>query len=250
MIAMLLAAVLLQDGFAKEADLLIPKLVHESLEERSSALERLKTLAKSDPSVARPLLQERLAAADDEHVKSGLRAALDVLPKLELKAFVAAAAHAGEVPAVRIRLRNISDTEVCVVRRLDASDLGWRYPKFTARILDPEGKDVTPRAEMRCLTMSRVDEGDFTALAPGAEFDPLGDGKHAIWTLDAWKPDRAGIWKVRIEVDYSAADEGEWQGGFPALKGGDIGARARALLARVPREKMVADVEVTVEPAK
>lgn len=251
MIALMLAAALLQDGLAKEFDALLPKLAAESLEERTNALERLKTLARADPSAARPLLRERLAAAADEQVKSGLRAALDSLPKLELKASVDGPVEAGRVPAVKIRLRNLSDGEVCVVRSLDASDCGWRYPKYTARILDPDGKDVTPKMGGRCGNMNAITEGDVSKLAPGVEFDPLGEGSFGIWALHQWKPDRPGVWKVGLIVDYSAADPDEWNGRLGAeLLGGPAGNGVRALLARVPKEKLTAEIEVKVEPAK
>ncbi len=249
LIPLLLSAFLLQDSLDAKVAALRPRLVAEDIETRAAATEELRKLALAAPAEARKVLRARGDAETDATAKAALLGALEAIPPLELKLSVDRPVKVGEQVAPTAKLVNASDREVLVVAALDASDVGWRYPKMTVTITDPDGKSFAPPVGGRCGNTNALQETDFKPLSPGSEFEPLGKGSFGHHPLSVWRPDRPGTWKLKLVVDYSAGDVDEWNGKWGRAPGGPS-AEIKALFARVPKFAFSAEAEFKVEAAK
>src|SRR5688572_11426964 len=69
---------------------------------------------------------------------------------LDLSIALEGRARLGQNVFFKVRIRNISDLEVDVVPSLDGSDVGMRYPLFTARIFGPDGEKIPFQDGGRC----------------------------------------------------------------------------------------------------
>lgn len=154
---------------------------------------------------------------------------------------------ADKIPRINVRLRNISDEEQAVVRSVDASDVGWRYPKYACEILDAVGKPETDgQRRYRCGNCNVLKSNDVKILKPGEEFDPFGPGSFDQSTLRSWKPHRAGVYTVRIVCDFSSSDPAEWNG---RIERAEVDPESVwELIRRVPKVKLEAKLEIDVKP--
>lgn len=245
MTSLLLTLCLLQDPLDATLDALLPKLAAESLEERSKALEHLKTLAKKDVLAARPVLKTRLSATTDLEVAAALRAALDSLPKLELRlALKDPWTVGGElklVPKLTARIRNVSDGEICLpaFRAME-----WLYPFEAVQfdLSDPEGRvHLKGRRFVKCgLAQRRIPTPeDFVKLAPGAETDYLAPVEGAPPHLFGWEPKSAGRFLLRVSFDWTAPTADD-----------RVPPEVRATYDKVLRERLSAELGIEVEEKK
>jgi len=143
----------------------------------------------------------------------------------------------------RIRIRNVSNGVVDVVPPLDGSDVGMRFPLYGVQLHGPDGRPVNWIRGGRCGNCNGIRRDEVIRLPPGEEMDmflqaPLG---HA---LSRWKPDREGKHRLTLTVDYSATDPAEWNGRLERVHAD--GAKVRALLAAVPRQRLVGTLEFDV----
>src|SRR5690349_15646597 len=61
---------------------------------------------------------------------------------LALSVVLEGEARVGQNTFFKVRIRNISNREVDVVPSLDGSDVGWRFPRFIARLWGPDGNPI------------------------------------------------------------------------------------------------------------
>jgi hypothetical protein len=243
---LLLALALIgQESLEKRLDEIVPRLAAEEIRERDAAVRELYKLVDAAGRKAREPVRARMKSATDASVRASLLSALRRLPALELKIDLDGEAIVGKPVAFKIRIKNIGDEEAAVVRSLDASDVRWRYPHFTAQIRGPEGKPVPMGGIGRCGYMNQLRAEDFAVLKPDEEFNPLGTGAFGIHQLSSWTPAAAGKHVVELSIDYSAEDPALWNGRMERHAG--IDETVRQLLARVPKVKLEAKVEFEVK---
>ena len=82
----------------------------------------------------------------------------------------------GEVPEIKVSIANNSGEDVYLVRRLDGSDVGWRYPRCNFEVLDSSRKPVSLKPMGRCGNMNLLKASDFVKVTAGAKFDLGGRG--------------------------------------------------------------------------
>jgi len=234
-----------QEDLAARIDDLIPRLASESVAERSAAQADLRRLVESNPKAARPLLKSRIASATDAEVRQALKASLDLLPALELEIELEGEARIDRPLALKVRIRNVSDEDRIVVRSLDGSDAGARYPRIEVQIVGPDGTNEVRPLAARGSDLKPLTPGDFIAVSPGKEMDPLGDGGAAHGVLKSWRPARAGRYTVTIGVDYTERNIGHWIG-TAAMQDSYLN-KLEGLLSRVPKLKFEAKTVVEVK---
>lgn len=136
-------------------------------------------------------------------------------------------AVAGQPLAFKIRIENVGDHDVIVVRCLEGSTSRLRYPLF--------GCTIRPGRSFRdpggCGVVSPLRAGDLTTLKPGESFDP------GLW-LNQWTPPSKGTYKVVFVCDYDCEDPALWQ---PASS--DLAEEIR----NVPKVELRAGIEVQVK---
>lgn len=74
-------------------------------------------------------------------------------------------------PNLRIRLRNVSERPLLVLRPLDGSNVGWRVVEYSWSVSRPDGVPVTRRTIGRCGNTNGIEEADFVPLDPGEGVD-------------------------------------------------------------------------------
>jgi hypothetical protein len=141
------AAAPLTDDQRKQADKHVAELGDESIEARARAADALFALGRG--VVAH--LQERIRAGGlDAEVRGRI---IDVIARFATVEVLARATRekgkAGEPLPIEFRLRNPSPTPIHVIGSLDASDVGWRFPKYQIVINDEKGTLVATERGMR-----------------------------------------------------------------------------------------------------
>jgi hypothetical protein len=95
---------------------------------------------------------------------------------------------------------NRTDRPQTVLPSLDASDVGWRYPKIDIEIRDARGQLVVGSGIGRCGLVNPLVASDFIELAPGAHADLLGKGTFGHFRLG--DPTLApGVYTVTLRYD-------------------------------------------------
>lgn len=242
----LLATLLLQQGdFEKKLDELIPRLKAESIAERDKAQQDLHALVMKTGANARPILRARIAKSGSPALDEILLKAIRLLPTLEMKLETLGQAQVGKTARFKARIRNIGDETVSIVGSLDGSDSSLRFPLVKVEALGPDGKereiDVTPRM---CGNCARLQEWNVSTLHPGEELDPFGPDLRNARHLREWKPSETGKHTLKLTMDFSAIDASEWNS-RPERTDMDL-EKAAQILARIPRVKLTAQVEIDV----
>jgi hypothetical protein len=118
--------------------------------------------------------------------------------------------EAGQKPVFRVRLINRTDRAIYLVGSLDASDVGWRYPKLTVDRTGPQ-----PAAGLgRCGNMNNLREEDFVRVEPGASLDPY-DPKHGFFSsyyLHDLPLETPGEYTFTLTYDSREGDIARWWG--------------------------------------
>lgn len=133
----------------------------------------------------------------------------------------------GESPSFRVSIANLTDRPLLLVRSLDGSASGMRYPRLTVDRTGP----AAPQPLLRCGNTNNLREDDFVAVDPGDSFDPLGPGAfgHHLLAQPLTEP---GEYRYAMTYDTDEADIDRWWG-FMSPK--SPGRRLKALLERVPK---------------
>ena len=241
----LMLALAMQEDFGKKLDEILPRLASERIAEREVAVADLFKQVDSAGPNARAILRTRLKTATDPSVRLALEAALKRIPPLELKIEVKGEPAVGWMVKFKARIKNIGDDEVAVVRSLDGSAHGSRYPRVFAEIRGPDGHVIPRESPFRCGHFNRLRIDDLSALKPGQDFDPFGQGSYGNFHLSDWYPAVAGKHTVLLWIDYSAKEPAEWRGvlGPPGSEDEPL----RRLFDQVPKVKLEAKVEFEVK---
>jgi hypothetical protein len=100
---------------------------------------------------------------------------------------------------------NRTGQPLSVLRSLDASDMGWRYPKIDVEIRDAKGQRVEPEPYARCKNMNSLTADDFVEVAPHGNVSLFGEGAFGHRVLREGLP--AGTYTVVVHYDLSFSDE-------------------------------------------
>ncbi len=120
----------------------------------------------------------------------------------------------GEPLPVAFSLVNTGPEPMRVITALDASDVGWRYPKIDIEIEQVGVGPVAVEPLGRCGLMNPLTRRDLQLLSPGGSLDPLGPGTFGHHLLD-WTPTRPGTYRVRMIYDLGTPDR--WTQAPPEL---------------------------------
>ena len=136
----------------------------------------------------------------------------------------------GDTPAFRFRILNRSGRALLLVRSLDGSAEGRRYPRVDVSIRGPAGA-VRPPGYAVCGNMNSLTDEDFFEVAPGAAFDPLERGFRPLVLSRGVFP-VPGRYQVTFSYSTNERDIRRWMG-WPDLDHVPKGLSAK--LRRVPR---------------
>jgi hypothetical protein len=131
----------------------------------------------------------------------------------------------GDSPSFGLRIRNDSEETVYLVRSLDGSTIGRRYPKIEASVKGPPGGFQVPD-QTRCGHLSGIGSRDFVIVHPGESFDPfeLPWNTNRIQVGHFTKP---GRYIVRFTYSTAEADVREWLGPLGHTVLPEVAARLR-----------------------
>ena len=107
----------------------------------------------------------------------------------------------GEPLPLSFNAVNRSPRRVEVLRSLDASDMGWRYPKLDIEIRDASGRLVADPTIGRCGLVNPLGDSDFVELAPGARVDLFGEGAFGHYKLQQTNQLASGRYTVTLHYD-------------------------------------------------
>jgi hypothetical protein len=133
---------------------------------------------------------------------------------------------------------NRTDHALPVLRSLDASDMGWRYPKIDIEIRDAKGRLIEPGGIGRCGLVNPLQADDFVELAAGERLDLLGEGGFGHHRLRYPLNLAPGTYTVMLRYDISFAER--------ERKGGEPDTNLRAKIDRLPRG-VYTSAPVTIE---
>jgi hypothetical protein len=109
---------------------------------------------------------------------------------------------AGERIPLDFSIVNQGGSAVRVLRSLDASDVGWRYPKINIEVRDAAGELVPVPMMGRCGLVNPLTADAFVALAPGQRLSLLGEGTFGHYALDAGIAE-AGRYTLTLRYDLT-----------------------------------------------
>ena len=241
MLAMAALLALAQGDFEQKLDSIVPRLKAEAPVERDAASRELKELAQGDAPLARKVLRSRIRGESDAEIKSRLQDALKSLPVFKLSLALEGAARVGRPVTLKVRIRNISDEQQDVVRCLDGSSSARRFPHYVTEIVPPAGKqEKSSEGSPLCSTFNLLEKDDIITLKPGEEMDPYTSDAVGPFLL-GWKPNAPGTTRVTLRCNFDASNPAEFDPSDPATK-------AWSRLARVPRVRIEAAIDVVVKP--
>src|ERR1043165_8754552 len=216
-LALLLA--LAQGDFEQKLDSLVPRLKAETPAERDAASRELRDLAQSDVPAARKVLRRRIQSERDAEIRSRLQDALKSLPVFDVTIALEGEARAGKPVTLKVRIRNVSDEKQNVVRCLDGSSSGRRFPRYVSELVPPGGKSEKSSEGKFCNTFNPLLAEDFLTLQPGEEMDPYTSGAVSPF-LSGWKPNAPGTYRVILRCNFDAPDPAAFDPSEPVPKAG------------------------------
>ena len=222
---------------------ILADLGSDSMEIRDRGQAELRRLVLPFPRTARLILKNHIASVSDPEVRGGLKAALDQLPPLEIVAALEQPAVLGRRPAIKVRIRNVSQSEQVVVPALDGSDASARYPRVEIRVTGPGGDRLEVALPERGIDLKSITPADFVRLAPDGEIDLFGRHDHGV--LKSWVPSKPGRYKISVSVDYRERGIGHWMG-TAAMKDKYLD-QLEQLLSRVSSVKIESSIDVEVK---
>lgn len=135
-----------------------------------------------------------------------------VVPAQEPALAIVVATTSTSVPVgkplpLRFTVVNRTNQTLPVLRSLDASDVGWRYPKIDIIVRDHAGKRVEVEARGRCGLMNPLTAKDFVELAPREQVDLFGEDMfdHHVMYSGIATPGRYTI-TLRYDLSFSGDD--------------------------------------------
>ena len=132
----------------------------------------------------------------------------------------------GEALPLAFYVVNRSARPLEVLRSLDASDVGWRYPKIDVEIRDAKGRLVEDPAMGRCGMVNPLTADDFVELASGARFELFGENSFGHYKLRHTDQLASGRYTVTLHYDLRFE---------AAQKGGPVDAALQARVDKLPK---------------
>jgi len=219
---------------------LVKDLSSEEFQTREAADKALLALGRA----AETPIRKALETASDAESRNRLQRILDTIAvPLELTAEVVGEAQAGKPVKFKVVIKNVGNREVTAVPCLDGSTSDMRYPKFSRSVTPASTKPTATFA--RCGNCNGLRDADIVALKSGETLDVLGE-KGFGTRLAEWVPEKEGTYTLIFTCDYAQQDAKLWNG--PIERRSALSANLEAMLARVPKVKLTAKVEVTVKP--
>jgi hypothetical protein len=143
-----------------------------------------------------------------------------------------------EVPVLRAELVNRSTKATWLIKPIDGSSDGLRYPKLLVDLRN--GGHPVPQVESpRCGNMNPMVVEDIFELEPGARLEILSYSTE-LMPPKALEP---GEYELTVAYDTRATDDELRRSalGRPRTHRAGLGAKGRARLARVPRTVVVSN---------
>ncbi len=240
MLAMALLLALAQADFEQKLDSMIPRLKAETPAERDAASRELRDLAQSDVPAARKVLRRRLESERDAEIQSRLRDALKSLPVFDVSLALEGEARVGKPVTLKVRVRNVSDEKQNLVRCLDGSSSGRRFPQYVSEVLPPGGKSEKSSEGKLCSTFNPLLAEDILPLQPGEEIDPYTSSAVSAF-LKGWTPNVPGTYRVTLRCNFDAPEPA-------AFDPSQLVQKAWPELARVPHVRFEGSIDVVVKP--
>lgn len=148
--------------------------------------------------------------------------------------------RSGERPTFSVLFANVSSLSVTVLRCLDGSGSGRRYPIYSATATVDGEPAAVEKLVGFCGNMNSLTKDDFKVLAPGETYDPIhSEGCFGHYGLEALVFSKKGHYKVTVAYDVSTTEDRKFFG--DGLESGG------ELLKKLPRVKIVSNtVELVV----
>ena len=110
------------------------------------------------------------------------------------------------------RFHNTGKTPVTIVKMVDGSIEGMRYPKYTIHLVTSEGQEAPRIQEKGCGTVNPLFEGDVVEALPQQMVDPFApiDEYHfraPVALEKMYKITRPGRYRVWLEYSYASSDQ-------------------------------------------
>jgi hypothetical protein len=141
----------------------------------------------------------------------------------------------GDMPTFKVVMRNVGRESFYLVRELDGSFHGYRYPKMSMTI-DGPGRRPT-RLGGVCGNVNSPEPEDFALVHPDGTFEPF----DVYVSNDAFT--QPGRYKVTFTYDTDAIDYKYW---VDQLNYHGMHPRAYMLLKQVPRVQITRTITVDV----
>lgn len=119
----------------------------------------------------------------------------------------------GETPMLELTFKNNSDTDIYLIKSLDASSYKWRYPHayYTIELLDNKEYEIQQVA--RCGNMNGISTGDFIKVSAQEIFNPT---KHYYFSdFSVLNPNnfkQKGKYKITYHYSTLSKDLDEYMG--------------------------------------
>ncbi len=143
--------------------------------------------------------------------------------------------HVGDVPTFNVVMRNVGRESFYLVRELDKSFHGYRYPKMSMTIEGP-GRGPT-RLGIVCGNTNNPEPEDFALVHPDGAFKPF----DVYVSNDVFS--QPGLYKVTFAYNTDAIDYKNW---VDQINYHGMHPRAYMLLKQVPRVQVTQTIAVHV----
>ena len=155
----------------------------------------------------------------------------------------------GKIPQVKVSIANNSGKVVHLVRSLDGSDSGMRFPKCGIEILDTAGKPVPEKRRMgRCGNMNLLQTTDFVKVTVGSEFNPSKGEFFFSAQLDRFLQLPPGIYILRFYYQTSTKGVEDYFGDERQMRGMTVAPEMQKLFEGVPLIDIKSnDLKITVK---
>ncbi|HEY5926398.1 MAG TPA: hypothetical protein VIV11_32150, partial [Kofleriaceae bacterium] len=164
---------------------------------RAGGVERI-TDRRSSPSPAMPKVTDVTCVEPAAPIEQAAPLSIEVVASRTQIA-------RGEPLPLSYYIVNRTTQTLPVLRSLDASDMGWRYPKIEIDIRDANGQQLGHGAS-RCGLVNPLTATDFVELASGARVDLFGKDAFGHYKLRDTSHLAPGRYTVSLRYDLSFTD--------------------------------------------
>ena len=138
----------------------------------------------------------------------------------------------GEAPRFSFSIGNKSTQDVVLVRSLDGSDRGSRYPRCRIEIRDAKGQPLKVVGPA-CGNTNPLRVADFVPVPAGKVFEPYGKGFFTPIYSDQFPVKTPGVYT--FQCIYATSDRMQDYFGFDQQNGRMVAAETQELFALIPK---------------